>query len=144
MSFTYTPGINGHGVIRGTDKYGVEGAQSVYSASWDQLQELNNNIDQGAAADEAILEFFKPLMDKLEAVRVQPQEADPIQSRRVIREAVEGEQAVPALEVELSYDGMLISAVLEGHQDRLAWVGNELFIEALPTPKPKAKAKGKK
>ena len=48
---------------------------------------------------------------------------------------------MPAVTVNLGYDGMLIAALLEGHEDRLAWVGNELMIEALPTPKPKAKKK---
>ena len=145
MSLTFTPGIDNEGIIRGTDKYGVEGAMRVYTAGWDRYQELMAAHERGDAADAAILEFFKPLTDALEDLRVQPQEADPIQNTRVIHEAVEGEQAVPAVAVNIGYHGMLIAAILEGHEDRLAWVGNELMIEALPTPKAKtSKPKAKK
>lgn len=133
-SFTFVRGTDGVGVIRGQDKYGVQGSIIVSTVEYDRLQEITSRLDKGAQVDEVIRDFWAPLVDKIADIEAgeEDERVDPLDSHRVIHESVAHVSGSPAVSVDLDYDGTCILAVVEGHHHRLAWVMDELFIEGLP------------
>ena len=133
MSFTFVRGTDGVGVIRGQDKYGVQGSSIVSTVEYDRLQEITSRMDKGAQVDEVIRNFWAPMVDAIVTIVAEEDErVDPLDSHRVIHEHVAHVSGSPAVSVGLDYDGVCILAVVEGHHDRLAWVMDQLFIEGLP------------
>lgn len=130
MALTLTRGLGHTAVISGTDKNKTKGAIVVDTTTYDHWLQATSREDAGTKADEAITAFFAPLIESLEALEEEVV-VDPLDPNRVIVEPVAGETPQAGLRIQLDYDGQLVAAVLEGHTDRLIWVGDDLFIEAV-------------
>lgn len=123
-------------LVRGTDRFGVQGEQIVDATEW---LELNGNDAHSAAHDafeKAVEDFFAPLtaaVDELNAAHA-PEALDPllffVTGNKV--DAVDAEEQVIT---ELSIDSVILRAIESGNSDRLIWINNELVVTALePTP----------
>ena len=131
-SFDFIRGVGGSAVIRGTDKYGEKGSVVVGTYNYDSYQEVIDRKDRGEKADEIIKEFWAPLQDKLDALAPAADGTpDPLDPTVVLDEGVAAVAGKPASQYHFNYDSTLIRAVVDGHQNRLAWVDGVLFIEAL-------------
>lgn len=127
-------------IVSGTDATGITHKAELYVAAWVQALELKKLKDEeaqlvlkGKAADEAILDFFAPVTEKLNDIFAEPDvEGDPLTGKVVIEEAVEGCSGRPSTEefaVDLTVDdSYLLEAIELQLFDRLEWVGDRLRL----------------
>ena len=120
--FTIQPTKGGGWLIDGTDVNGVHNSKALpYDASWDEYQALMQYKTAVPEWDAAVKEFYAPLTDKKAALFPEKRVTSRV---RVIEAAVKGK---PAVECQLSENGELIEAIVEGNFDILRWVGNDLI-----------------
>ena len=136
-SFTTARLVNNRVMVRGTDKFGVDGECIVDSSQWDEIN-AHSEFDQAEAAFAAAVEdFFRPLeeaAEKMEKALSRP--TDSI-SYVVLHEATEGTDAQPEQIIKLTRDSIILRLLEVNDFDRLVWVDGELEIlavEDVPEP----------
>ena len=133
-SFTVQRLTGSRALVRGQDATGHQGEVVLYTGEWDELLAAHAHDQAVDSYDDAVREFFAPLM---EAAAAHEQshfvKVDPL-TVIVEQEEVEHTEGQPAVVRNLLPD-TVIMRVLEGfpeHSDRLIWVGGtqlELLAE---------------
>ena len=100
----------------------------------DELRFILENREVDQMFDEDIADFFEPLTQAAElhdlrhkALAKQFEQVDDPAFTFVMKEAVEGVEAVEEERVVLSHDSVVLRLIDSGRTDRLVWVGNDLI-----------------
>lgn len=125
MTFTTRNTANGDVLVRGTDGNGVDGSQVLRSELWIRVKEFRAYQAADAEFNTTVEDFFGPLIKAAEA-------RDAVHAKKrgigtiTLVEATEGVDAVPAEEVVLDPQGIVLMLLEEGKHDLLEWVNGEL------------------
>lgn len=129
MSFSITRLANSRAIVKGEDAHGGSGSCVVYTQQWDEIKAESSYSDALDDFNEAVEEFFAPLLAAAEAAEaaavVKPD--DPIEYV-VLQDAVEGVEATPRQLIHLTHDSIVLRLIEEGDSDRLIWVDGGLEI----------------
>ena len=110
----------------------------------DELRLLIENREVDQMFDEDIEDFFAPLTRaaelhdlRHEALAQEFEQSDDPAFNFVLKEAVEGVEAVKEERVILGHDSVVLRLIDSGQTDRLVWVGNDTIeVIALQRPEP--------
>lgn len=142
MTFTTTNLTNERVLVEGQDIRGTQGQQILDASQWLELGARKAVSQARDAFDQAVEEFFQPLVDAAEkASSVAKRPTDSI-GYVVLEEAEEGRPAKAGTLVKLHPHSVILRIIESGDTDRLRWVNDELVVtEAVATtPAPSAPA----
>lgn len=119
-------------LVHGTDVFGSTNKTIVDGTQWAELTERTDVDKAQQAFDEAVNQFFKPVLDAAEELREAfDSPADSI-AYVVIEEGSEGVAPTPRHVVPLTRDSIILRLIEEDETDRLMWVGDSLEILKAP------------
>lgn len=136
MTFTINRLVGNRAVIAGNDKFGTHGNIVVDTQQWDELNVTTSVKQAQADFDEAVNEFFGPLLEAAEKVGQKLTKPEDPMTYVVIEEGTEGVAPKARHLTRLSHDSVLIRLVESGNTDRLMWVGDQLEVLEADTELP--------
>lgn len=120
---TATRTLDGRWLVAGEDSTGTDGVTLLSSEPWNKLLEYHEFAEKTEVFDEAVLEFFKPLLSAVENLATPEDDWASV----TIEEPCEGK---PGVAFTLDKDGVLLRLIEESDQATLRWVGGELIALA--------------
>ena len=113
-------------LVKGTDQFGTTGQTVLDATEWNNVKAQLNHRDAHAEFDEAVEEFFAPLLaaaDKLNA----PATTD-TDSYVVLVEGTEAQAGNDEVRIKLSKDSIVLRLLERGDTDRLIWVNDTIEV----------------
>jgi len=128
MTFTTIKLMNERVLVQGTDVFGGSGKTTLDASQWNELA-LRKDVSKAQEAfDQAVEEFYKPIMEAAEAAAKVVEKPEDSTSFIVIEEGTEGVAHQPKQIVKLTRDSIILRLIEQGNTDRLVWVDDELEI----------------
>ena len=127
--FNVTNMVNDRALVKGVDKFGTTGSQVICTVQWNELVKRDQHMLAHEAFDDAVEQFFAPIVDAQDALvaSAQGKEPDPI-TYVVLEEAVEGVQGKDEIRVKLNDSSVILRIIENGELDRLIWVNDALEV----------------
>lgn len=134
MTFTTLALTGGRVLVKGTDHTGTAGETVVDGSEWAQVKRQAAHAEATEAFDDAVNEFFGPLMAAAEQLEDSLAIPAPDEiSYFVIDEGEEGTAGREPSVIKLSRDSIVLRLLERGQGDRLVWVAGDLeILEVLP------------
>lgn len=133
MTFNTQSLMDNRVLVTGTDLHGSNGKTIVDSTQWVELNQRTELNKAQLAFDDAVEEFFAPLVAAAEAAAKSVDVPTDSLSYVVLDEGSDGSVARPANIVSLNRDSIILRLIEEGNTDRLVWIGDTLEILAAQT-----------
>ena len=133
-TFFRTTDLAGNRVlIEGTDQRGTYGQQVIDAQEWVEIRARLNHADAHEVFDEAVKDFFAPLVKAVDALQEDHKpKIDPL-SVIVLQEGEASTEGQPEIAIALSYESMILRLLEQDPQtSRLIWVND--ILEILPEP----------
>ena len=134
-NFTTTQLIGDRVLVRGTDRFGTEGETVLEGFAWAQVKRHSAFKDAEATFNDAVEEFFAPLMQAADALEDSLSVRKPNPDTYVVLN--EGVEATPGVErevIHLDPDSVVLRLIEAGQGDRLVWVMDRLEVIDVEEP----------
>lgn len=136
MTFNTTALAGERVLVTGTDSNGASGKAVLSSAVWEQAKRQRAFVGATEEFDNAVEEFFAPLMEAQEKLESIGQRPDLDKDHYfVINEGEVPTSGEDRIVIKLDHDGVVLRMLEEGKADRLVWVSDtQLEVTAEPFP----------
>ena len=139
MTFTINRLAGGRAIVDGTDVLNYTDRMVIDTTEWDRFNHDLQVQDAAESFDEAVREFYAPIIDAAEALSAQvpfEKDSDPL-FYEVVAPAIDHVEGRSEVRIHLSKDSVILKLIERGDTDRLVWVNGSLeILEAAPDIQP--------
>lgn len=127
-SFTVLALTGQRALVRGTDFTGMTGETVLDSTEWTNVKAQLSHRDAHSEFDEAVEEFFAPLMAAVEKLQQGATPAGSSDEYVTLVEGTEAQQGQDEVRIQLNHDSIVLRLVERGDFGRLVWVNGTLEV----------------